>query len=454
MRGIGRTTITAANSSHEQSRASSGRRLSRAFWSGADAAAAPMAALGISSGLVRTLGPQDYGVLVVALAISALSLAINPAIAATTTKLVAETAALDGGGERRTSRLITASLLAVAALGLIFLLGAGVFIDPLARLLFGAAAVRDREDQQAIILLAVASVCIQQLDGVCAAALKGLERFKEQALFELSSRLSVAVAVVGVAWMVRDIRVVLLTMCGTLILSTLLRAVLLRALAPDRLILSRPRSEEVQGLLSFGGWMWLNATATAAYGTVDRVIIGRFLGMAAAAEFHIYVQISQLIHYIPSSVFAYAFPVFSRLSAAGAVQRPALKRMYGRLLATILATAAVSGTGLMLLRHPVLSLFAGRGLLPSKDWAFMLLISGFAVLALNIAPYYLLLGLGRSRAVSLVTSLSVLVAVVLAWVLVPVWGLTGAALARFGYVFGTLVLLERAQRTLRMIEIT
>jgi hypothetical protein len=50
----------------------------RAFWSGLDAAAYPIATLAMLAGLVRALTPSDYGILVLALAASGLSLAINP----------------------------------------------------------------------------------------------------------------------------------------------------------------------------------------------------------------------------------------------------------------------------------------------------------------------------------------------------------------------------------------
>jgi O-antigen/teichoic acid export membrane protein len=246
----------------------------------------------------------------------------------------------------------------------------------------------------------------------------------------------------------------LLTMCALLAVSTGLRAVLFRSLTPGRRIFSRPSGPEVRRLIGFGGWMWLNGTATVAYGTVDRVIVGRFLGTAAVAQFHIYIQLTQLIHYIPANVFAFSFPMFSRLSVGGAAQRPALKRLYHRLLAVIAACAVVAGAGLILLRYPILGLFTGRGLGPVNEPALLLLIGGFVVLALNIAPYYLLLGLGESKGVSLILTLSVAAAIALAWILVPRLGIQGAALARFGYVLGTLTLLVRAQKTLRMSAVT
>jgi O-antigen/teichoic acid export membrane protein len=426
----------------------------RAFWSGTEGVAAPLAALVMTAGLVRALGPQEYGVLVIALAISALSLAINPAIAATTTKFVAEAAANERIDRYGAARHVTASLLAVSGISVLYLALTGAFAGPLAGLLFGKEEYLRRPEVAGVLLLAVLSVCIQQMDGVIAAGIKGLEKFKQQAIFELCSRSAVAGAAIGIGFLTHRIAGILLTMCAVLALSTCLRAALLRSLTPGRRIFARPSGPEVRRFISFGGWMWLNGTATVAYGTVDRVIVGRFLGTAAAAQFHIYIQLTQLIHYIPANVFAFAFPMFSRLSVGGPAEGAALKRTYGRLFAVIVAFAVAAGTVLLVLRHPILGLFSGRGLGPINEPALLLLIGSFALLALNIAPYYLLLGLGDSKPVSLILSLSVAVAIALALILVPRLGIEGAALARFGYVLGTLTLLVRAHKRLRMSEVT
>ena len=409
----------------------------------------PAASLVTTAGLVRVLGPRDFGVLVIALAVSALSLAINPAIAATTTKFVAETRVGGPAAAPRTARVVTASLLAVMALGTLLLVLAALTAQPLARFLFGAALFGARADLGGVLLLAVLSVCIQQLDSVFAAAIKGLERFKEQAVFELCSRFAVAGAAIAVAWLTHDIRAVLLAMCAVFALSALARGLLLSLWVPRRRIFAHPSRSEVRQLLAFGGWMWLNGVATVAYGTVDRLIVGRFLGATAAAQFQVYVQVAQLCHYLPANVFAFAFPVFSRVAAGGAAQRPALERLYRRLFAVIVVSALVLGAGFVLLRQPVMSLFAGKGLPSATDPTLLLLIAAFVVLAVNIAPYYLLLAMGQARAASLVTSFSVLLCVGLAWVLVPRLGMEGAAIGRIGYALGSLALLGLAHRVLR-----
>ncbi len=424
-------------------------RVRQAGWSGAEAAAGPLASLLVTGGLVRALGPQDYGVLVVVLAVSAFSTAINPAIALTATKLVSEAAGRQEPRGNIVARLITASLALVAALSFVILLAAGVLADPLSKLVFGARLVAHSPTVPRVLWLSLLAACLQQIDATVGAAIKGLERFKPQALFEVSSRLAVAVVVVAVGWRLRDLASVLFTQCAALALSTLLRAIVLRSVAPGARILARPQREDLARMLSFGRWMWLNAIATGAYTSLDRVVVGRILGPAAAAEFFVYVQLSQLIHFIPNSLSTFSFPVFSRLRSQG--QIGSIRDLYRRLLGAVAVLALVIALAVGLFQHAALGVFTGRVFQHGSHATLDILIGGFFLLALNIAPYYLLLGLGASRLVSLVTAMSGAVALVMTFVLVPIMGLEGAALARLLYVLGTLTLLERAFKALQRL---
>ena len=161
----------------------------RALWSMLDAAATPVSTLATLAALVRALSPSDYGILVIALAASGLSMAINPAIAATTTKFVSE---LSGGphpGGRTVAGVITVSLVTVTVIDLVLVLGTAVFSERLSLWAFGLRrhVARDRHVGE-LLLLAVLSIGIQQIEAVLAAALRGLERFRRQALIELLSR--------------------------------------------------------------------------------------------------------------------------------------------------------------------------------------------------------------------------------------------------------------------------
>jgi O-antigen/teichoic acid export membrane protein len=73
----------------------------------------------------------------------------------------------------------------------------------------------------------------------------------------------------------------------------------------------------------------------------------------------------------------------------------------------------------------------------------------FLVLACNVAPYYLLLALGHSRAVSVISTCAMLVALLLMIALIPRFGMAGAALARLAYSAAILIFHLQAHRILK-----
>lgn len=419
----------------------------RALWSALDAAATPAATLATLAALVRALSASEYGVLVVALAASGLSMAINPAIAATTTKFISELRGQRDRGDRTAAGVITLSLLAVVFIDIVLLLVAAVFNGPLSRWVFGAAVSGDRHLGQ-ILFLAVFSIGIQQIEAVLAAAIRGLEQFRRQALNEISSRAALAAAVIFVAWHTRSVQAILIAQCTVYLASTLVRAIALRLLLPDKRLFDLSGVVQAGPLFRYGGWMWLTALAGVAYSSADRIIIGRSLGAAAAGQYNVYVQIAQLIHFIPSSVFAFSFPAFSRLAAQGCA-RGDIARAYRTYLGVIGATALVIAVAMMLAWPSLLRIVAGSGIDPARTGAALLLMLNFLLLACSVAPYYLLLALNYARAVSMISSASMFVSIALMIVLIPRYGLEGAALARLAYGFIALTFLQQAHHLVR-----
>jgi len=129
--------------------------------------------------------------------------------------------------------------------------------------------------------------------------------------------------------------------------------------------------------------------------------------------------------------------------------RAQISRSYRRYRVTIIATALGIALVIVLARQPLLSLFAGNAFAREQDILMGLLVASFFLLACNVASYYLLLALGASKPVSLISTGSMLLALALTVILVPAYGLNGAAVGRLAYGLGTLALLERAQRVLR-----
>ncbi len=420
----------------------------RALWSGLDAAATPGFTLVTLAVLVRALSASDYGLLVMALAASGLSMAINPAIAATTTKFISELSGQRNSGSGTVAGVITTSLIAVALIDLAILLGTAVFSEPLSRWVFGSAVASTRQVDQ-MLLLAVLSVAIQQIDAVLAAAIRGLERFRRQALIEMFSRGILTVVIIFVAWNTRSVKMILIAQSTVYFASVLVRAVALRELLPGKRLFETATRVGAGRMMRYGGWMWLAALAGVAYTSADRIVIGRSLGAAAAGRYNVYLQITQVIHFIPSSVFAFSLPAFSRLAAQSGATSAEIRRTYQAYLRAV-CVAAIGFAAAMMAFWPVISrVFLGTAYAGAPLGVPALLTLNFLLLACNVAPYYLLIALGHARTVSMITTISMLAALVLMAVLIPRYGIEGAALARLAYGVGGLLLLWNARLLLQ-----
>jgi O-antigen/teichoic acid export membrane protein len=418
-----------------------------ALWSALDAAATPASTLIMLAALVRTLSASDYGILVIALAASGLSMAINPAIAATTTKFVSQRSGQRELQNQTIAGVITVSLLTVIAIDLALLLATAVFQAPLSLWVFGAAA--HTRQLGPILLLAVLAISVQQIETVLSAAIRGLERFSRQALIELVSKSVLTAGVVLAAWYIKTVEAILIAQCGVFLASTLVRAMALRRLLPGKRLFDLSGSAEAAELFKYGGWMWLTALAGVAYTSVDRIMVGRTLGAVAAGQYNIYVQITQLIHFIPSSLFAFSLPTFSRRAAEAGSGGGRIAGMYGSYLLSISMTGMGIAAILALSWPVVLRILVGQGDAGSVYGSPALLMANFLLLACCIAPYYLLLALGDARTMAVISSTSMLAALLLMAVLIPRFGMEGAALARMAYGIGMLTALQRARQLLK-----
>jgi O-antigen/teichoic acid export membrane protein len=421
----------------------------RVLWSGLDAAAYPVVTLAMLAGLVRALTPSNYGILVLAMAASGLSLAINPAIAATTTRFVSQAAGESRSGGQSVAGVVTAALLAVTVIDLALLLATAPFRESLARWVFGGATAGAGTDAGNVLWFALLVVSIQQLDAVLAAAIRGLERFARQALIEILTRAALAAAVMWAAWHTRSVAAVLIAQCAVCALSVLVRAAALRQLLPDRQLFRRSGRAQIGALFKYGGWMWLTALAGVVYSSADRIIVGRSLGPAAAGQFNIYIQLTQLVHFVPTSLFAFSLPAFSRLTAQGGDSARQIAPAYRTYLGATSFMALVIALGL-LASWPLLLRAVAGGTLQDPQWHVALLLTlNFLVLACNVAPYYLLLALGHSRTVSVISTCAMLVALLLMIALIPRFGMAGAALARLAYSATILIFHLQAHRIMK-----
>jgi O-antigen/teichoic acid export membrane protein len=167
------------------------------------------------------------------------------------------------------------------------------------------------------------------------------------------------------------------------------------------------------------------------FNQVDRLIIGALLGPAELGYYSVCAQAAQPIHGLTASGLHFLFPHFSARRATGT---PAGFRRVMIIAFWCNAGAAVLlAAPLALFSRQFLSVWMGASFAEHTASLLTLLAIASGFLALNVAPHYTLLALGQVRYVTvlnLVAGAAMLLAMAL---LIPRFGLLGAALGRLIY---------------------
>jgi O-antigen/teichoic acid export membrane protein len=125
------------------------------------------------------------------------------------------------------------------------------------------------------------------------------------------------------------------------------------------------------------------------------------------------------------------FPHLSSRHEAGEVRGP--RRVLKLALLTNAVVAALLSLPFLLLARPVLRLWMGNQFADQGHLVLPILAISYAALAINVVPHNSLLALGRVRAVAVLNIAGGLVLLGVMAVLIPRFGLAGAATGRVIY---------------------
>lgn len=404
--------------------------LANATWALVEHAWYPLLLFATTPFFLQRLGAEQYGFWMLTLAAVGLGGVLSAGTAAATVREVA--AAFGRGDCANAARKVSAGL-AIAAIG-------GCVLVALLLAMHGLAGERllGRMGSPALLGLSAAAAAgllwLEQLDSICTAALRGAERFALAAGIEVASKtLQIAGGVLAVLVWPR-----LWMLYGVLGLVALLR-LLAKALAvrhcfPGQSL--RPRMAGAAELFALARWGWVQGVGGVLFGVADRLLIGGLLGASSLAYYAIATQLAQQVHAFAAAACGALLPAMSRTQ----VLRDGPAAAHGMLAAlgvnaafVVILAALALGAGPTLvhwwLEPPAAEVVAG--LLP---W----LVLAYFLLALNAAPHFILLSLGRFRYVSLTNlSAGIVLAALLPWT-IEHHGLDGVAMSRI--VYGAIIM--------------
>jgi O-antigen/teichoic acid export membrane protein len=385
-------------------------------WGAADFVFSLVLGLPLTVVLVRVLPRHVYGSLATAMSITLL---LSSVVAVGLADSVARTLAWNDGSAELRARgghdqdvVATAWRLAISAAvvgGLMAALVALALSDSRAA---GAAP---------LVLIAIPLVMVYPLHSV----LIGLVRVSYRpALSFVSSVATSGVALIGTVLVllfgVRSGAPVMTVRVAAAVLGVGILAVSLRRGLPSR---GTPSREVARTMLRIGGAVMLVSMAASAISALDVVAVGVFRGELAAGY---YAPLSRLLDIITGAFAALGTYAIVALSSAGARSTAALARQYHWCTRWTLVALGPAIAVLLVAPGPVLRLLFGPE--PANAPLVIRIIAAAACVHVTLGYNGLsLVALGESRLVLLQGSAALLVSIVACLVLVPTFGIVGAA---------------------------
>lgn len=334
----------------------------------------------------------------------------------------------DAGGVIRASlaiALIGGSLLSVIIFSIFWFAGATLF-----------ARMGSYDLVRQTGLAAALLVWIEQLDNVFSSALKGAEQFSLAARAELVAKTAQIVAgALVLRWFPA-----LWALYATLLIVALLRLFAKMTLVNRNFALShlRPSWSGSLGILQFAKWGWLQGVGGVLFGVADRFFVGSLLGAASLAHYSIASQLATQIHAISAAGVSVIFPRVTRKLSSND-ETDVRKLVKSAMAATLLLSGAIALI-LVYFGHAILIIWVGVESGTAAAYILPWLIAAYFILALNVVPYYLLLGMGRIRYVGMVVLAAGATSILTICITITDLGVLGAAAGRGAYGLFSLAL--------------
>lgn len=382
---------------------------------------------------LNQLGTDLYGYWMLMMATVSFGGILNFGTGAATIKAVSSVVGKTGGvaGSAGAVR----SSLAIALLG-----GVGLGLLVFGLFWFFGDVVLGEMDSTELLrltgLVAALLIVIEQVDNVFSSALKGAENFAKAARIEiLSKTLQVLLSAVAVGyWPNLD------ALYWTLVAVALIRVIakLLVFQSVFSLDNLRPSLRGVHEILQFAKWGWFQGVGNVLFSVADRFLVGSLLGATSLSYYAIASQLAMQVHAASAAGLSVIFPKISRKLESR--EEFSMWRVMQLTMGGNLVFSTVLAAILVLFGPAILLFWVGAEVAAPTAKVLPWLTIAYWLLALNVVPYYVLLGLGRVRFVSITVVAAGVVGIVVTMLAIPQIDVIGAALGRGVYAVLALAL--------------
>lgn len=425
-------------------RRAGGQSTRNAAVSGLSAMVNPVVQFVATPVIFHHLGAASFGIWALITSVIAVSGLASMGLGEAATKYVAlYRARRDPSGVLRIVRGVWTLYLvlgAVTALGVFFAAPwiAGALFHLEGEMLAGATAA---------LRVAALGIVIRFFYGVAEAAVRGYERYDVESTWTTLNSVSASVAALISVWLGGGlVEVVWVGVITTLVCAVGLGFALTRLAGSAKWAVPHVDRATIREVMGFGVFSWLQNVNGMVMLQLDRVVIGAWLGAAAAGYYSVCLQLVQTAHGVLSRASGFIFPLVVKHREEG--NRPALWRLFkdGLLLTTI--AGWLFSSVFVVFGHQFLALWMGAEFAAASGPLLVLLGVYNAFLATSIVPFYFLNATGREKQNTVLVALSTASFLGAAFFLIRAVGLIGAPLARLFTIWAGLVSRTVVIRTL------
>jgi O-antigen/teichoic acid export membrane protein len=276
-----------------------------------------------------------------------------------------------------------------------------------------------------------ALLLVKSAEGVFISTLRAFETYKSTVCISIGTRASTIASAVIVTLYKGNVMWITAITLFISIVGLLAQAIALRNKIGKFSILPSWHREIVSEITPFGMFSWLQAASGILFSQADRFFIGFFLGAPAVAAYGVCVQVAQPIHGLVSSGMHSLFPHLSVRYTIAPISE--IRNKIAVAIKLNVGLVCVLSLPLILFGRELTNLWMGPAFGQSFTFIFPVIVCSFALLGINVTAHYVLLATGNVRIITCFNAIAGISMLLLMTILIPRYGLHGAALARFIY---------------------
>lgn len=278
-----------------------------------------------------------------------------------------------------------------------------------------------KQIDQTLIVCLCAMLITTQLDLVTSSTLKGLQFFAYSSITELILRTFGFIALVIVAFGLKNIQSLFICQIIVNLLSVTVRLQLIKKLSGIKFSQLKFLITISQDLFVTGRWMALQYMLWSIYGVVDKLAVGSILGAKEAGIYNILLQFSLLLQLAIMGLFSAIYPKFSRENIL------IDKRLIKSLILLVLVISMPYVAALIFLKFYIFNYFLIANTFSS---VFNALIFSTILMSLNLPFFYIAFSNKNLKKLTAYFALSTLTYTFLLYPLILRYGMLGAVIAK------------------------